>query len=94
MKYIKAKQKKLKRIQDFVQHEVDIGKCDQQDIDDIVNHLRVWLVPKVQTITNEESNYLYAAHYGTQDPTSLVWTPTQISEQIDLQIQRLREDPF
>jgi hypothetical protein len=49
MKYINAKKKKLERIRKGIQLEIKVGKCDQKDIDDILNFLKITLVPHDQT---------------------------------------------
>lgn len=45
MRYQNAKRKKLNKIADFVQYEVRIGKCDKQDIEDIISFIRASVLP-------------------------------------------------
>lgn len=45
MRYQNAKRKKLNKIADFVQYEVKIGKCDKQDIEDIICFIRASVLP-------------------------------------------------
>jgi hypothetical protein len=55
MKYINAKKKKLERIRKNVQLEVKVGKCNQQDINDIIEFLKITLVPHDQMGGGEDS---------------------------------------
>jgi hypothetical protein len=71
MKYQKAMKKKLSRIAAYVQREVEIGKCDQSDIEAIARHI-------VLTVT----------------PYNELLTPAQINAEIEMEILRLKEDPF
>lgn len=71
MKYQKAMKKKLSRIAAYVQREVEIGKCDQTDIEAIARHI-------VLTVT----------------PHNEVLTTAEINAQIEMEILRLKEDPF
>ena len=54
MKYINAKKKKLERIRKTVQLEVKVGKCNQQDINDILEFLKITLVPFEQMGQHDE----------------------------------------
>jgi hypothetical protein len=99
MKYKNAMKGKIARIEKVFKYEIRSGKCTRQDINFILDTLRMTLEPwhnedDEEIITDEERAYLYQVKHGTHDPSSLVWTPAQISDQIDLQIERLREDPF
>ena len=52
MKYISAKKKKLEKIRSMIQLEIKSGKCNQEDIDDIINFLRITLAPWSGTETD------------------------------------------
>jgi hypothetical protein len=51
MRYQNAKRKKLNKIADFVQYEVKIGKCDRQDIEDMICFIRATVLPYDEYMT-------------------------------------------
>lgn len=54
MKYQKAMKKKLSRIAAYVQREVEIGKCDQSDIEHIAKHILLTVTPYNEVLTHEQ----------------------------------------
>lgn len=55
MKYISSKKKKLEKIRGMIQLEIRAGKCDRQDVDDIIEFLRITLTPADERLSVEEA---------------------------------------
>lgn len=97
MKYQKAMKKKLSRIAAAVQREVEIGKCDQEDIEHIAKHILMTVTPfndQVEEISLKEKLQLRWSELGLVDDKPKVMTPSQIDAEIEMQILRMKEDPF
>jgi len=56
MKYISAKKKKLEKIRGMIQLEIRGGKCDRQDVDDLIEFLRITLTPYDERLPVEDSS--------------------------------------
>jgi hypothetical protein len=55
MKYISAKKKKLEKIRGLIQLEIRSGKCDRQDVSDLIDFLRITLTPYDERLPVEDS---------------------------------------